>query len=336
MPKKILLITNYKPGVGGISGQVELLHRRLKGFGYSVEIYNTLGSPLKRLLAFIQLLGKGQRYQIFHVHACSGWGGFFPAVVGGIIGRLGRKKILLTYHGGGAEQFIDRNPLITKYIMGLASQVIVLSGYLKKIFDDRYIPSIIIPNILEKKSYIGRARQGQNIKFISVRSLTSIYNIACIIRAFAIVQEKIPEASLELLGGGPDEQSLKKLTLDLGLKNVDFVGRVENADVDKYLARADVMLSAPTIDNMPVSILEGFRAGLVVVSSNVGGVPYMIEDGVSGLLFESGNSMDLSNKMLLIINDSKLAQRLTQNAQQALEKYSWEVVSNQILSLYNS
>lgn len=123
-----------------------------------------------------------------------------------------------------------------------------------------------------------------------------MYNIECIIKAYQIVKLKLPEATLTIVSDGPSRDSLVKMVADFGLKDVKFTGRVDNSKIYELLDDADIMLSSPLIDNMPVSVLEGMNAGLLVISSNVGGVPYMIEDGVNGMLFESKNAEALAEK----------------------------------------
>ncbi len=97
---KVLLICNYKPGVGGISGQVEILQRKLQEEGHTADIFSTKGSIFWRLGLFCKLRKVSHNYDVLHIHCCSGWG-FLPAVVGVIVGRRLKKRIVLTYHGGG-------------------------------------------------------------------------------------------------------------------------------------------------------------------------------------------------------------------------------------------
>ena len=85
---------------------------------------------------------------------------------------------------------------------------------------------------------------------------------------------------------------------------------------------------------MPVSVLEGFRAGLLVISSNVGGVPYMIEDGRNGLLFESDNDRQMAEKMLAAVEDPDATLWMIANARQSLEDYRWENCREKLLALY--
>ena len=95
------------------------------------------------------------------------------------------------------------------------------------------------------------------------------------------------------------------------------------------------MLSSPRIDNMPVSILEAFNAGLLVISSNVGGVPYMVEDGVNGLLFESDNHEMLARKMFEAIENPEKSKEMIRNAKSCVNDYSWGKVKDKLFKTYN-
>ncbi len=120
------------------------------------------------------------------------------------------------------------------------------------------------------------------------------------------------------------------------LRDVCFVGRVDNSEIYRYLERADVMVSSPVIDNMPVSVLEGMNAGLLVISSNVGGVPYMIDDGVNGLLFCSKNEEALAEKMIYAVKEQEKTRSMIKKAYRSLGKYTWESVKRELLPLYES
>lgn len=330
---KILLIANYEEGVGGISVQVKLQRDLLRGDGYACDILSTKGSVAKRIKAVFELLSKGRKYDVFHIHACS-HRGFLPAILGINIGRLLKKRIVLTFHGGGAEGFFRRKEKFVKRYLTRTSANIVLSGFIGRVFDRYGIPYTIIPNILVADSSTFRARTEIRPRFIGIRSLTETYNIKCTLRAFAIVLKKYPDARLTLLGGGALKAELEQFVADHHIHNVTFVGQVPNTEISRYLDEADIMVSSSRFDNMPVSILEGFRAGLLVISSNVGGVPYMIEDGRNGLLFENNDDRQMAEKMLAAVENPDATRRMIANARQSLEDYKWENSREKLLALY--
>ena len=120
----------------------------------------------------------------------------------------------------------------------------------------------------------------------------------------------------------------------MGLTNVTFTGRVNYSQIYDSLDRADIFLSAPTVDNMPVSVLEAMNAGLLVISSCVGGVPYMIEDTKTGLLFESDNSDQLAEKMLWVVENQATGKDIIVSAHNDVKKYRWESVKEQLYAVY--
>lgn len=330
---KILLISNYRPGVGGISGQVEILQRKLREEGHMVDIFNTKDSALQRLALFQRLRKVGKAYDVFHVHCCSDWG-FLPAVVGVSVGRRLGKRVVLTYHGGGGEQFFERHPRLVRHYLTRTDQNIVLSGFLAQVFDRFQLPYTVIPNIIELDTSLFRQREILKPNFICTRAHEELYNIPCILHAFSKLQHSLPEATLTLVGDGSLHGELVQLADRMGLRNVTFTGRVDNSEIYHYLERADILLSAPKVDNMPVSLLEAMNAGLLVISSRVGGVPFIIEEGRTGILFESDNSDELAEEMRLSIDNQENSKGIIQQARHAVDAYRWERIKNQIYSAY--
>lgn len=209
----------------------------------------------------------------------------------------------------------------------------MLSGFLGKIFGEYQIPYTVIPNVIELDGSLFRLREQLRPDFISIRTLSPLYNIECVLRAFKQVKRQIPEATLTIVGDGPSRESLEKMVADDNIQDVCFTGRVDNREIYKYIDKADIMFSAPRIDNMPVSLLEAFNAGLLVISSNVGGVPYMIEDGVNGLLFKSDDDKELAEKMMWAVTNPK-AVSMIENAHCLLNNYQWKEVFPKIHQLY--
>lgn len=333
--KKILLIANYKPAGGGISVQVSLLHKNLCKEGVSAEIFSTEGNIFLRLFVLFKLMLKGKNFDIFHIHGCSYVGGFFPIMVGFFAGKILKKQIIVTYHGGGADDFFKKRKSFVRFFLTRTDINIVLSGFLGEIFNRYSIPFIVIPNIAEFSGEHFVERKTIRPNYISVRSLIKTYNVECIVRAFSIVQQKFSVAELTLLGDGDCRADLENLAKNLNLKNVRFLGRVENKNIYNYLSKADIFLSSSIVDNQPMSILEAYNAGLLVISSKVGGVPYMLEDNETGLLFESNNYEELAEKMIFAAENQELSKKMILNASKELEKYSWNNVKQELFAVYN-
>lgn len=337
--KKILYISNYKKGLGGINAQVDLLNSYAQREGYSTSIFSAKGNPIKRVWLFLKLLYIARRYDVLHIHGCSEWG-MLPVVYGVIVGKIWKKRIIVTYHGGAADGYFAKHGAFARRWLKRADKVIVLNGFLKKVFDEYQIPCVVIPNIVQLREDVYLPKKRIAPKMISVRHLTDLYRIDLIIRAFAKVVEKYPEATLDILGQGDKREELERLVVSgLGVcelkSRVRFVGQVENEKIYEYLKANDIMLSAPRIDNMPVSLMEAMNAGVLVISSNVGGVPYMIEHRKTGLLFD-GDADALAEQILWALEHQKESEAMIEVAHEEVKKYSWNNIRKQLLPLYES
>ena len=332
---RILQIANYKPGSGGISVQVDKIQSCLDAEGVDNSIFSTKGSLRYRVKAFFKLFRIGCEYDVFHIHTCSQFG-FLTAVMGITVGRKMKKRIVLTYHGGDAEAFFYKHMRLVKHFLMKTDANIALSGFIGGVFDDFDIPHVEIPNIIELDASRFKERKVINPNFISIRTLSPLYNIECILDAFGMVKKQIPEATLTIVGDGPSREKLENKVADMELRDVSFIGRVDNSEIYHYLNQADIMVSSPVIDNMPVSVLEGMNAGLLVISSNVGGIPYMIDDGVNGLLFNAKNPESLAEKMILAVKNQDRTLSMIRMANQSLGKYTWESVKQKLLPLYGA
>lgn len=176
----------------------------------------------------------------------------------------------------------------------------------------------------------------ENNYIVSLRRLTTSKGVDILIRAFKDIVNDYPQTRLLIAGEGPEEENLKTLSRDLNLDHViKFIGTVS-------LTRAISLLKGAICTVVP-SISEG--GGLVnieaqaafcpVVASRVGGIPEYVQDGVSGLLFESKNLKDLADKVKIIISNAPLRNKLIQGGIEHARKFSWDVLAPQYLALYN-
>ena len=123
--------------------------------------------------------------------------------------------------------------------------------------------------------------------------------------------EQMPQVALKILGTGPVEQELKDYVSAKGLANIQFLG-FKSGDEKWQLLRNSLCLVVPSewYENFPVTVLEAYMASKPVVASRMGGLPYIVEDGKSGLLFESGKVGELVQKIQQLVNDPAGAVRM--------------------------
>lgn len=332
---KVLLIANCPKTGGGITIQVKLLKQKLDSENIESFILNTKASWLKRFLFLpVQLFRVGGKYNIFHIHGCS-YAGFYPIVLGVFIGTILKKRIVITYHGGDAARFFADFPRIVSFFFKKANSIIVQSCYLADIFNKIGFAVKVVPNIIEFSDILPVDGIELSPKIITTRNLKNIYDIGTAIHAFSIIQSAYPDASLYIVGTGPEEKKLRNMVYEMKLNNVFFTGYLDNEEVYRYLRKANFWCNPSTKDNMPVSLLEAINAGLVIISTNVGGIPFMVEHKKSALLVPVKAPDEIANAIISIMKDKKQSKALIDNAKTSLLQYRWESVKEKLLPIYH-
>lgn len=333
---KVLLVANYKGIIGGISGAVYNIVNKLKEEDITAEIFNTNVSFIKRLLIIFPLIRKAKQFDIVHIHGCSNLG-FFPILVGVFVSKIVvKKKAIITYHGGGAELFLKRHHLLVKRIMDKVDHVTVMSGFLQNVFSRFNIKTTILPNIIDVEVKDCQSVDFSSVRLISIRSLSKLYNIDDIIKAFEITKRTFKDAELTIVGNGPMSKKLKKHCEEYGLSRVKFIGKIPNDQIPSFLCESNILISVPSLDNQPLSVLEGFAAGIPVISSKVGGILDMINDGENGFLVDVHSPDQIADKIKWIIDNPDKTRKIVENARTKLDQYRWESVREKLLNIYKN
>jgi glycosyltransferase involved in cell wall biosynthesis len=167
------------------------------------------------------------------------------------------------------------------------------------------------------------------------RNLEDIYDIPTALRAFARVRAAHAHARLTVAGSGPQRAALERLCADLGIADaVAFTGRVDNERMGDLYRDADVLLNPALVDNMPNSLLEGMASGVPIVSTNVGGVPYLVEQERTALLVAPGDFAAMADAALRVVEDPRLAASLRTAGLEAVQRYAWPNVREALFAAY--
>jgi glycosyltransferase involved in cell wall biosynthesis len=347
----IAIVSPFPSPYGGMAIQAQKLFTLLRNDGFKVIAIKTNADFPKGLLPLSEIKGlrtlirlllflKNLHQALPHVETVYFLTGFFnfffwvtyPAL---ILIKIHRKKVILSARGGEARLFFQKYGLLVRPILKRVDAISAPSGFLKEAFEEVLgLDAAIVPNIADFDQFRFRQRKRVQPKLLVTRSLEEIYSVSCVIRAFKKVYEYFAESSLGIVGDGSQRANLEKLVAELNLTDrVTFHGRVEHSKIQNYYDQYDIFLNASNADNFPGVILEAFASGLPVVSTRAGGIPYMVEEGVTGLLVDIGDSEALAKKVIKLVKDPELALMLANNARIECHKYSWENVKAILIPL---
>jgi glycosyltransferase involved in cell wall biosynthesis len=256
----------------------------------------------------------------------------WPAVQ---VAQLLGKPVLLNYRSGGGPDHLARSPLARRTLRAV-DQNVVPSRFLRDTFARFAIDATVIPNVVDTGRFAFRRRVPLRPHLVSTRNLEPLYNVACTLRAFRLVQDRHPDATLALVGAGSEEPRLRRLADELRLRGVTFAGRVPQDEIARWYAGADVYVQTPDIDNMPSSILEAWSSGLPVVATEAGGVPAMVTRERDALLAPVGDHEAVASAIARLLSDPVLAGRLAEAGRRNSEALTWDRLRECWLDVYRS
>jgi glycosyltransferase involved in cell wall biosynthesis len=352
-PLRIGLVGPLPPPSGGMANQTLQLAGLLRAEGLEVDTVqvNCAVSPawaakvkgLRAVCRLLPYLGRLWRAagscDLFHVMANSGWSWHLYSAPAIWIGRLRGCPVVINYRGGEADAFLGKALAWVRPSLSRADALIVPSGFLEAVFQKYGFASQIVPNIvnLERFSAAPPSAPGGPLRLLVARNLEPIYGNDTALRAFALVRQTYPDARLVIAGSGPLRAQLEQLARELGIADaVTFTGRVDNQAMAALYRDADLMLNPTLVDNTPNSVIEALACGVPVVSTSVGGVPYLVEDGKTALLVPPASPEHMAAAVLRLAADPQLAAGLRERGLQHVRQFAWSEVRPRLLACYGA
>jgi glycosyltransferase involved in cell wall biosynthesis len=290
-----------------------------------------------------------KKYKIDILHANS----LIAGCVGVIVKRIAKVPLVYTLYGtapdnikargkllGGILVLLERRALIaadiiispTKYILDTTI------AYYNLPLNARIIPSgIDITKFLKGNSDKIKGEFGIKDEkvILFVGRLVSVKGLDYLLMAMKEVVKECPTVRLFIVGDGPLEDNLRRMTKELDLEdNIIFTGIRQ--DIPDFLAASDVVVLPSLHEGMPNVVLEAMVAGRAVVTSNITSMPEIIKHGETGLLIEPKNPEKLRESLLLLLKNEELRKTLGENAKKISRKYSWDVLIDEVIEGYKA
>jgi glycosyltransferase involved in cell wall biosynthesis len=326
----VLHVGNFY-GSGGLTTQaVEELSMRLELSGWEVHRTSYVRSRSLRIFDMMNTIWRLRReVSVGHVSVFSGNAFTWAETSCWTLRRAGT-PIVLSLHGGNLPKFAKRWPRRVRRLLNSADAIVTPSRYLREAlstFDDRIR---LVPNAVDLPACAFQPRQSARPRLVWLRSFHETYNPMLVPRIIAGLQRSFPDIRVTMVGPDRGDGSLRRTLLlarELGVDPaIDLTGGVGKTEVPECLARGDIFLNTSRADNTPVSVMEAMACGLAIVSTDVGGVPYLLEHERDALLTTSDNVAGFVAAIRRLLDDSELFRALTRNAREKVASFDWGVV----------
>lgn len=323
----VLLVGNFLSSTRGTRGVCEDLAVGLQAAGWPVITTSARPGRFARLADFLLTVWRQQhRYKVAQVDVYSGPSFIWAELVCWAL-RFLRKPYVLTLHGGNLPAFAQKRGKRVRRLLRSACAVTAPSAYLFEQMRVYRQDLICLPNSLELGKYPFRHRDRPEPNLVWLRAFHDIYNPSLAVKVVGLLVKDFPAVRLTMIG--PDKrdgslESAKNLAIQLGiLEKITFAGPVPKATTPERLAQGDILLNTPRVDNTPVSILEAMGCGLCIVSTNVGGIPYLLEHDCDALLVPDNDEMAMAMAVRRLVNEEGVAGRLSRNGRRKTEGFDW-------------
>ena len=225
-----------------------------------------------------------------------------------------------------------------RYVVSKISNIIAVSLHVKNVISDMTQSQIyVIQNGIDFED-IHNVQPHKSIEYPSilfVGGLSKVKGIDTLLNAVPIIRKKILNLCVYIAGSGPEENKLKELVKELNIEeNVNFLGYISGIKKYSYYKSADVCVFPSIYEPFGIVLLEAMACGKPVVASNVGGIPFVVEEGKTGLLFESGNVEDLADKIMTILKNEELREKMGEAGRERAKEFTWDKIAERTVEVY--
>ena len=328
MKVRLLYLGNQLSKHGLNATTIETLGPELERLGFEMVYASSKKSFLFRLLDMLWATIAHRNKVSYILIDTYSTKAFWYAFLCAQLARLLKIKYIPILHGGNLPNRLKSNPKLCRMLFANAYKNVAPSGYLKQAFENKGFTNVIlIPNAIEIEKYTFKNRATLAPKLLWVRAFASIYNPEMAVCVLQQLQKTYPEATLTMVGPDKDGslQTTKAVAASLGI-TVTFTGQLTKEAWWQLAAEHDIFINTTHFDNTPVSVLEAMALGLPVVSTNVGGIPYLIAHDVNGKLVPDADANAMVAAVTQLLQQPDQTQLLIQKAHSYVTQMDWEVV----------
>ncbi len=326
----VLMIGNFLSGSVGVRCVCEDLAEGLRSRGWRVF---TASSAENRVLRLLQMLAvtwrKRARYTVAQIDVYADLAFVYAEVVAVSL-RLLRRPFILTLHGGALSELAQTSPRRVERLLRSAATVTAPSGHHQEGLRHLRPDIQVVRNGVDLSLCEPRVLNTARPRLVWLRAFHKTYNPVLAVEVVHLLSADFPELLLLMVGPDKGDGAYEETAAAVakhGLENrVRLSGAVPKGEVPSMLAQGDIFLNTTDIDNAPVTVVEALACGRCVVSTDVGGVPLLLTDGVDGLLVPPRDAAAMAAAVRRILTDASLAARLSANARATALAFDRETV----------
>jgi len=335
--KKILYIGNNLHNNKTNPSSIQVVGKQLEGEGYDMLYSSSQNYKVLRLLNMLYTCLKYRKSVDKVIIDTYSTSNFYYAVLVAQLCQILRIPYILNLNGGNLPSRLQKNPKLCKRTFKPAQALISPSLYLKEAFCNYgYADVIYIPNALNLNNYMFKIRPITDINLFWLRSFNKIYNPCLAIDILYELQQQGYNTSLCMVGPDSDGSLAKVMesakSLDVA---VNIPGKLKKPEWIHLAKSYNIFINTTNFDNMPVSVIEAMAIGLPIVSTNVGGMPFLIEDGVDGILVPPNNSKAFVDAIKKIYSHPKATEKMVINARKKVEQFDWMLLKERWHNVLN-
>ena len=333
--KNLLYIGNQLSQSDKTVTTIDTLSKLLSSEGFSIVTTSGKKNKFLRLLDMLYQILKHRNWANYILIDTYSTQNFYYAYLCSQLCRFYKLKYIPILHGGNLQNRLKNSQFMSKAIFNNAFKNIAPSEFLKLQFQEYGYRNLeVIPNSIELENYPFKERDFSKPKLLWVRSFSKIYNPLLAINVLKILKDDNIQASLCMVG--PDKDgSLNEAKIYASDCDVDvrFTGKLSKEGWIKISGDFNIFINTTDFDNMPVSVIEAMAIGLPIISTNVGGLPFLIENEKDGLLIDPNDALLFVEKIKNMIENPEMGNNLTVNARMKIEQFDWEIIKNQWIKL---
>lgn len=332
----ILYLGNKLSHHGFTPGVIETIGPMLEKEGFRVCYAGTRKYQLLRLFEMLwETATTGRKVDYILIDTYSTLAFWYAYLIARVAKILAVPYIPIL-HGGDLPKRLAHSKRACDKLFKNSYSNVAVSGYLEHEFEKQGYKTIVISNSIDINNYPFRLREHCQPSLLWVRSFHQQYNPKMAADVLAEILKSYPDAELCMVGPDKDGsmEDFKNIIREQGIENhVKITGRLSKVEWINLSLNYDFFINTTNVDNTPVSVIEALALGMCVISTDPGGIPYLLNDGIDSFLVKPGDSKAMANQISHLINNSALAAAISESARTKVRSFDWALIREKWIEL---